>query len=175
MTVSHLREFGAGDVDRAGGKGANLGELIRNGFPIPPGFVVCADEYAKAVESLPPDLAPDQICDALEAWQDEATAIQDQYRAEVNDYRAEADVYQAEVVAYQTELADWQVARASAVQPAEALVDQIHRDMGWTFVNKKNTPAYIAKVAGTWIAQGVIISILFVAILILQKRKDSTT
>jgi hypothetical protein len=29
-------------------------------------------------------------------------------------------------------------------------------------------------VVGTWIAQGVIISILFVAILILQKRKDVT-
>jgi ABC-type multidrug transport system ATPase subunit/pSer/pThr/pTyr-binding forkhead associated (FHA) protein len=113
--------------------------------------------------------------DALEAWQDEATRIQDEYRAEVNTYRAEADVYQAEQVAYQTALADWQVARAGAVQPAEALVDQIHRDMGWTFVNKRDTTAYISKVVGTWIAQGVIISILFVAILILQKRKDATS
>jgi hypothetical protein len=111
----------------------------------------------------------------LEAWEEEATRIQDNYRAEVNAYRAEADVFQAEMVAYQSALADWQVARASAVQPAEALVDQIHRDMGWTFVNKENTSAYVAKVAGTWIAQGVIISILFVAILILQKRKDATS
>ena len=33
------------DVDRAGGKGANLGELTRAGFPVPPGFVVTAAAY----------------------------------------------------------------------------------------------------------------------------------
>jgi pyruvate,water dikinase len=33
------------DVPSAGGKGANLGELTRNGVPVPPGFVVSADAY----------------------------------------------------------------------------------------------------------------------------------
>jgi len=35
-----------GDVDYAGGKGANLGELTAAGFPVPPGFVVGAPAYA---------------------------------------------------------------------------------------------------------------------------------
>jgi pyruvate,water dikinase len=39
-----------GDVPRAGGKGANLGELTAAGFPVPPGFVVCAPIYASFVE-----------------------------------------------------------------------------------------------------------------------------
>jgi pyruvate,water dikinase len=34
------------DVDYAGGKGANLGELTRAGFDVPPGFVVGAPAYA---------------------------------------------------------------------------------------------------------------------------------
>ena len=34
------------DVDYAGGKGANLGELTAAGFPVPPGFVVGAPAYA---------------------------------------------------------------------------------------------------------------------------------
>jgi pyruvate,water dikinase len=34
------------DVAFAGGKGANLGELTRAGFPVPPGFVVGAPAYA---------------------------------------------------------------------------------------------------------------------------------
>ena len=110
--------------------------------------------------------------DALQEWEDEATRIQDEYRAEVERYRADAEVYQAEVIAYQTALADWQVARASAVQPAETLVNQIYRDMGWTFVDKRDPVAFTTKVVTTWIAQGVIIGILFVGILILQKRKD---
>lgn len=33
------------DIPRAGGKGANLGELTRAGIPVPPGFVVGAPAY----------------------------------------------------------------------------------------------------------------------------------
>jgi pyruvate,water dikinase len=41
-----LRELSAADVAYAGGKGANLGEMIRAGMPVPPGFVVGAPAYA---------------------------------------------------------------------------------------------------------------------------------
>src|SRR5512132_385130 len=34
------------DVDYAGGKGANLGEMTAAGLPVPPGFVVGASSYA---------------------------------------------------------------------------------------------------------------------------------
>jgi pyruvate,water dikinase len=34
------------DVAFAGGKGANLGELVSAGLPVPPGFVVGAPAYA---------------------------------------------------------------------------------------------------------------------------------
>src|SRR5690349_5110904 len=34
------------DVDRVGGKGANLGELTAAGLPVPPGYVVTAAAYA---------------------------------------------------------------------------------------------------------------------------------
>jgi pyruvate,water dikinase len=33
------------DVGVVGGKGANLGEMTRAGFPVPPGFIVTADAY----------------------------------------------------------------------------------------------------------------------------------
>lgn len=33
------------DADRAGGKGANLGELVAAGLPVPPGFVILAASY----------------------------------------------------------------------------------------------------------------------------------
>ncbi len=39
------------DTDIAGGKGANLGELTRAGFPVPAGFVVCADAYVRFIEA----------------------------------------------------------------------------------------------------------------------------
>jgi pyruvate,water dikinase len=39
------------DVAIAGGKGANLGELIRAGLPVPPGFVITAPAYLAAMEA----------------------------------------------------------------------------------------------------------------------------
>lgn len=33
------------DISKAGGKGANLGELTRAGIPVPPGFVITAQSY----------------------------------------------------------------------------------------------------------------------------------
>lgn len=45
-TVGVLADFDADDLALAGGKGANLGELVRQGFPVPPGFVVTTAAYA---------------------------------------------------------------------------------------------------------------------------------
>ena len=45
--VLPFSELSKGDVDYAGGKGANLGELTRAGIPVPDGFVVGAPAYAK--------------------------------------------------------------------------------------------------------------------------------
>ena len=38
------------DLELAGGKGANLGELMAAGFPVPDGFIVSTDAYATVVE-----------------------------------------------------------------------------------------------------------------------------
>ena len=43
-------ELGVGDVAVAGGKGANLGELSGAGFRVPPGFVVGAPAYLRAMD-----------------------------------------------------------------------------------------------------------------------------
>ncbi|MGA5758189.1 PEP/pyruvate-binding domain-containing protein [Nonomuraea bangladeshensis] len=43
--VAPLDAVGRADLPLAGGKGANLGELVRNGFPVPPGFVVTTHAY----------------------------------------------------------------------------------------------------------------------------------
>lgn len=46
VLVAPLTELSARDLPLAGGKGANLGELIRAGFPVPEGFVVTTAAYA---------------------------------------------------------------------------------------------------------------------------------
>jgi rifampicin phosphotransferase len=43
--IKEFNELGRDDIDQAGGKGANLGELTRAGLPVPPGFVIVTDAY----------------------------------------------------------------------------------------------------------------------------------
>src|SRR4028119_2209436 len=44
-----LRAVDRSDGAIAGGKAANLGELVRAGFPVPDGFVVTTHAYARVV------------------------------------------------------------------------------------------------------------------------------
>jgi pyruvate, water dikinase len=50
-TIAWFDELRLGDVDTAGGKGANLGELTNAGFAVPRGFVVTADAYLTSIEA----------------------------------------------------------------------------------------------------------------------------
>ena len=47
--VRHLKDLGQKDLSIAGGKGANLGEMIAAGLPVPEGFIVLVDAYRKFV------------------------------------------------------------------------------------------------------------------------------
>src|SRR5918994_6505962 len=47
--VVPLERLGRDDLARAGGKGANLGELVSAGFPVPDGFVVSTAAYDRFV------------------------------------------------------------------------------------------------------------------------------
>ncbi|MGH8934031.1 MAG: PEP/pyruvate-binding domain-containing protein, partial [Egibacteraceae bacterium] len=50
-----LRELDRGAIEVAGGKAANLGELLRAGFPVPDGFCVTTAAYALAAEGISVD------------------------------------------------------------------------------------------------------------------------
>src|SRR6478752_626650 len=47
--VVDLAHLSADDLATVGGKAANLGELIRAGFDVPPGFCVTTEAYRAAV------------------------------------------------------------------------------------------------------------------------------
>ncbi|WP_321422564.1 phosphoenolpyruvate synthase [uncultured Methanobacterium sp.] len=48
--VEFFEELKKEDVDIAGGKGANLGELTQAGIPVPPGFVITSATYQKFMD-----------------------------------------------------------------------------------------------------------------------------
>lgn len=108
----------------------------------------------------------------LKEWEAQATAIQEEYKRQIEDYQAKSELYKREIIAYQEALINWQIGQASAVTPAESVVDTFHAGFGWSYVNKEDPVAYWGKIMKTWLVQSFIIVLLFVAILYLQKRKD---
>ena len=110
----------------------------------------------------------------LQEWEAQATAIQTDYKQKIEAYQAQSEVYKSEIITYQESLALWQVGQGSAVSPAEFAVGKYYNDLGWTIVNKEDTGAYLGKITKAWLVQFSIILLLFVAILLLQKRKDVT-
>jgi rifampicin phosphotransferase len=68
--VTRINAVRRDDLELVGGKGANLGELMQAGFPIPDGFIVSTQAYARVVEEA--GLAA-VITDGLAAADDGAT------------------------------------------------------------------------------------------------------
>ncbi|HOB50181.1 MAG TPA: phosphoenolpyruvate synthase, partial [Mycobacterium sp.] len=82
--VEDIAKLGMADAEEAGGKGANMGEMVAAGLPVPPGFVVLRDSYLESMrvggvadelnaahrEAMRAALDPsrfDQMCAAMKA------------------------------------------------------------------------------------------------------------
>jgi len=85
--VLSLSEVRRDDVDLAGGKGANLGELIHAGVRVPPGFVVTTRAYtAAARDAFAADVSPEpgrrrQLLEAVGVPAEVEVAIRSGYLA----------------------------------------------------------------------------------------------
>ncbi|MGD8598883.1 MAG: PEP/pyruvate-binding domain-containing protein, partial [Anaerolineae bacterium] len=58
-----FQEINAADVELVGGKGANLGEMVAAGLPVPPGFCLSAVAYRDFVQVTGLEEAIDKILD----------------------------------------------------------------------------------------------------------------
>jgi hypothetical protein len=189
--------MGLGVLDPASCNFPGLGRFELEDVPPPPVEPVLIQPTPLRPEPTTPVLPPEpqrpadetdtvaiaEYLDALEAYQAQVGEIQDVFQADLAAYRAEAAVFQSETIAFQTAQADFleaqarweaenQAAIAKAVVPAEQVISQTERDFGWLYVDKNNESEYWGTIGTTWIAQSSIIGLLFVLILILQKRKD---
>ncbi|NUS05967.1 MAG: phosphoenolpyruvate synthase, partial [Nonomuraea sp.] len=63
--VAPLPAFGRADLALAGGKAANLGELVRNAFPVPGGFVVTTHAYELVADGHDTREMPDELRRAI--------------------------------------------------------------------------------------------------------------
>lgn len=139
MNIRKLADVGADDLELAGGKGANLGELVRAGFDVPPGFVITTGAYrefvaanelsARLVGAVPAD--SEALAGAFAAGELSATAVE-----EITE-------------AYAALGTDVPVAvRSSAT--AEDLEDASFAGQQDTFLNVVGVPAVLSAVKACW-------------------------
>lgn len=135
--VAPLSTFGKEDLAFAGGKGANLGELIRAGFPVPAGFVVTTEAYTMVIASH--DLRIAELLD-----QGDAAAV----RAAFEVIDVPDDLRKAILEAY-AQLGGGPVAvRSSAT--AEDLPGAAFAGQQDTYLNVVGEPALIDAVRRCW-------------------------
>lgn len=133
--LRQLADVGRGDLALVGGKGANLGELIRAGLPVPPGFVLTTDAYRAYVASTG---IGERILDAL----DDPRRVRALFTAPVPDDVA------GELLAARTELGPAVAVRSSAT--AEDLDDASFAGQQDTVLDVRGDDALLAAVRRCW-------------------------
>lgn len=81
--IKDLKTIDKKDVSNAGGKGANLGEMMRIGIPVPPGFIVLAPAFERfsTKTKIPRDLEK-EILDAFQGLKTKYVAVRSSATAE---------------------------------------------------------------------------------------------
>jgi rifampicin phosphotransferase len=138
--VTRIDAVGRDDLELAGGKGANLGELTRAGFPVPDGFIVSTEAYATVVEEA---ALADVITAGLAARDDGATI-----RAAFENVTI-PDGLTAAIIAAYTDLGHGPVAvRSSAT--AEDLAGAAFAGQQDTYLNVSGDAAVLDAVRRCW-------------------------
>ncbi len=147
--VAPLAAFGRDDLASAGGKAANLGELVRAGLPVPPGFVVTTAAYREFVDANElrdriVALVPTAKDADPAAYEAAARAIADLFAAG----RVPDDLATAIAEAYRELGADAVAVRSSAT--AEDLEGASFAGQQDTYLNISGTDAVLDAVRRCW-------------------------
>jgi pyruvate,water dikinase len=136
-------------VAEAGGKGANLGELTRAGFPVPPGFVVTAASYLSAMDDA--GVRQDIAHVTSEVDVDDATALHEA-SVSLRDLVAKAgmgDDLRSQVISAYVRLGRPRVAvRSSAT--SEDTADASFAGMNQTFTNVEGDDELVERIVDCW-------------------------
>ncbi|MDD5172411.1 MAG: phosphoenolpyruvate synthase [Candidatus ainarchaeum sp.] len=101
--VMWFKELSKKNLAEAGGKGANLGEMLQNGFPIPNGFVVTSGSYYKHLDANGLRGPIKKILDSLDVTDNDALMkASDDIKKMIVDGTMPKDVQEDIVKSYKT-------------------------------------------------------------------------
>ena len=145
-------QIGAADLSKVGGKGANLGEMTRAGFPVPPGFCLTTDAFRKFMAASG---GADEIYEQLESLAvDDVAAVRrvgQAVRDRLSKVSIPIDVRTDLIVTLKVQGADQAYAvRSSAT--AEDLPAASFAGQQDTYLNVCGRQALLERVKACWIS-----------------------
>ncbi|MEK6820678.1 MAG: PEP/pyruvate-binding domain-containing protein, partial [Nanoarchaeota archaeon] len=87
--IRWFSEIGKEDVKDVGGKAANLGEMMKMGMPVPPGFVITAEAYSYFLLSSELD---EKIYDMLKKIDVENTSVLEETAKKIREFIERAEM-----------------------------------------------------------------------------------
>ncbi len=153
--VKWFEDLGKSDVNKAGGKGANLGELVKAGLPVPGGFVITAQAYLLFTTESG---LSQKIAHAIEGLDVDDTAALQSKAKEIQDMIVSADmpsVIKSEIIKAYEELSKRDSIKAQfvAVRSSATMEDSEQASfagMNATFLNVHGKEDLIRKVKECW-------------------------
>jgi pyruvate, water dikinase len=147
--VVKFQEVGKGDIPLVGGKGANLGEMLRANIPVPPGFIVTAVAYSRFIEQSGLHSRIDAVLSGLDVHDSDALQrVSEKVKKLIIDTPVPADIA-AQIKTYYQEMGSGPVAvRSSAT--AEDLPEASFAGQQSTFLNVVGADRVVAAVKECW-------------------------
>lgn len=148
-TILWFDEVGRNDVPLVGGKGANLGEMVRAQLPVPAGFIITANAYFEFLKEAKLEEGIRRLLEHLnpndtKTLQEVATQIKDKISGAVMPVRMVSEIKEA-----YRQLGEGLVAvRSSAT--AEDLPAASFAGQQRTFLNVKGEAEVVEAVQGCW-------------------------
>ena len=144
-----FEEVGKEDLSLVGGKGANLGELLRHGIPVPPGFVVTAPAYSSFLEKAGLKAPIQELLEKLDpsdtqTLQETAARIKEM----ITETPMPAEIAEAIEHAYRNLGGGSVAVRSSAT--AEDLPEASFAGQQRTFLNVRGEKEVVKAVQGCW-------------------------
>lgn len=155
-----FKDISVTDIPKVGGKGANLGEMTRNKFSVPGGFVITAQTYFKFLEECGIKKEIEKKIDAIDV-EDTANLekVSEEVRNLINAQKTPEDIKQEILIAYK-KIGEKKIAwlssndealvavRSSAT--AEDLPEASFAGQQETYLNVKGTKELLEAVKNAW-------------------------
>lgn len=148
--VRHFNDIDKANLLEVGGKGANLGEMSKAGFPVPPGFCITTSAYRKIVSS---DSAMDELLDGLNRLQmdqaDEIRKLGEKIRGHLESVTM-PDEIQATIIKTWESMGTEQTYAVRSSATAEDLPTASFAGQQETYLNVKGSEQLIEAVQKCW-------------------------